>query len=258
MGNGNQSAENATAGDTRPGILFNILPKSGSIFISRWLANGLGLEECKIAVCLFPNDLVMRDKLDKLAAGGALAQQHLPALDINLRFIANRFKRIVIHVRDPRQATLSWVYHLDNFHAHRLQEPSCALGLEAVSPSLPGDYFERSLERKIDYQLDAHYPILLQWITDWTGAQDFYGLDILYTSYEEFVANERVMIGKVLAHFDISSQDFDWTKRPEMTPQNHFRKGEIAEWKSLFTADQIHYANSRLADTLCQIFGWQK
>lgn len=144
-----------------PPILVNTMPKSGSIFIVRCLSQGLGIAETKIAVSLFPDDLVIRDKLDDLALGNQVAQQHLPARDLNLRFLRNRLNRMIVHVRDPRQATLSWLHHLDNFHAHRYLEPACERGLEAVSPGLPEGYFERSLPEKIGHLLATHFPQLI-------------------------------------------------------------------------------------------------
>jgi len=242
----------------RPGILFVTLPKSGSIFVSRWLASGLGVREMKVAVCLFPNDLIIREKLDELAAGDAIAQQHVPPLDLNLRFIANRTKRLVVHVRDPRQATLSWVHHLDNFFAHKDIVPACAFGLEAVSPPLPGDYFERSFAHKVDYQIDVHLPILVRWIQEWLGAQSLYGLDILYTAYEEFLADQRKFISGILAHFDIPPSCFEWRKVPERSAQNHYRLGKADEWREAFTPGQMHRATSQTPEGLCERFGWRR
>ena len=241
-----------------PGILFVTLPKSGSIFVSRWLANGLGIREMKIAVCLFPNDLIIREKLDELVAGRAIAQQHVPPLDLNLRFIANRMKRLVVHVRDPRQATLSWVHHLDNFFAHKDIVPACTFGLEAVSPPLPGDYFDRSFEQKVDYQIEVHLPILVRWIQEWLGAQGLYGLEILYTAYEDFLADEKKFISGILTHFDIPPSCFEWQKVPDRSPENHYRLGKADEWRQTFTAEQILRTTSQIPDDLYESFGWRR
>ena len=241
-----------------PGILFVTLPKSGSIFISRWLAKGLGIREMKVAVCLFPNDLIIREKLDELVAGNAIAQQHVPPLDLNLRFIANRTKRFVVHVRDPRQATLSWVHHLDNFFAHKDIVPACAFGLEAVSPVLPGDYFDRSFEQKVDYQIDTHLPILARWIEEWLGAQGLYSFEILYTAYEDFLADQEKFISVILAHFGIPSSSFEWQKVPERSPQNHYRLGNADEWRQAFTPEQMLRATSQIPDGLYERFGWRR
>lgn len=241
-----------------PPILFNTMPKSGSIFIENWLAHSLGLNQMKVAVCLFPDDLVIRDKLEELAKGNAIAQQHLPAKDINLRFIAARLGSLVVHVRDPRQATLSWTHHLDNFHAHRDDVPACALGLEAVSPPLPDDYFSWEFERKLAYQVDHHLPLLVDWVTGWLEASEHKacGLNILLTTYEDFVASPRRFVEKILDHFSIPHDKFLWDLMPGKDPENHYRVGKTDEWRDVFSDADKAKATSMITPNLCKTFGW--
>ena len=240
-----------------PPILFNTMPKSGSIFISRSLARALGIEETKIAVSLFPDDLVLRDRLDVLARGNMISQQHVPAREPNLRFLANRLGRMIVHVRDPRQATLSWLHHLDNFHAHRDIEPACRLGLEAVSPALPDDYFERDFSAKLDHLLDTHYPQLIDWTRGWVEAENTTpGLDIRITTYEEFVAAPDTFMASILAYFDIPESVFDRAELPNREAQTHFRAGRTDEWKEAFSKEQRKRAAGKLPQDLSTRFGW--
>ncbi|MBO6785023.1 MAG: sulfotransferase domain-containing protein [Alphaproteobacteria bacterium] len=241
-----------------PPILFNTMPKSGSIFISRSLARALGIGETKIAVSLFPDDLVLRDRLDTLALGNLISQQHLPAREPNLRFLANRLDRMIVHVRDPRQATLSWLHHLDNFHAHRELEPACRLGLEAVSPALPADYFERDFAEKLDHLLSSHYAQLIEWTQNWVAAENTVpGLDIRITTFEEFVADPRGFMAEVLAFFEIPETAFDDTNLPRREAQTHFRVGRTDEWLEVFSEDQKARANTLLPKDLCTRFAWR-
>lgn len=241
-----------------PTVFFNTMPKSGSIFISRWLSKGLGLREMNVAVCLFPDDLIIRDDMDRLSKGGWVCQQHVPAKDINVRFIANRLKRMVVHIRDPRQAMLSWVHHLDNFHAHRDSVPACRLGLEAVMPALPVDYFDRTLPAKIDYQIDAHLSALVDWTQGWLTAADAgqHGLEILITTFERFRQDPEETMREILAHCGIPEAKFDWSARPDQVANTHFRKGETNEWRSVFSDAQQHRATAMLPPVLRQRFNW--
>lgn len=241
-----------------PSILFNTMPKSGSIYVTNWLMAGLGVPQTKIAVCLFPDDLVIREKMDEFVAGNFVCQQHLPAKDINLRFIATRLKRMVVHVRDPRQATLSWVHHLDNFYVHREIVPACRLGLEAVTPALPVDYFSRTLTAKIDYQIVVHFPALIDWASGWSEAQGKYGLEILYTSYEEMVSSPQGMVSAILDHCGIPLSDFDWSATVDRTAATHFRKGEPDEWESVFTDRQKKECGALIPANLSGQFGWRR
>lgn len=240
-----------------PGILFNTMPKSGSIFILRCLSRGLAIPETKIAVCLFPDDLIIRSKVDDLALGNTVVQQHIPARDINLRFLRNRLPRMVTHLRDPRQATLSWLHHLDNFHAHRETVPACALGLEATTPALPQDYFSWEQEKRLDYLLATHLPNLITWTQNWVDAADkATGPDILLTRYEDFVADQQVFLRKLLDFFQIPETAFDWSRLPAKTAQTHYRKGSTNEWKLAFTLAQQEKAKSAIPKDLAKRLGW--
>jgi hypothetical protein len=240
-----------------PPILLNTMPKSGSIFILRCLSQGLGIGETKIATNLFPDDLIIREKLDDLALGNLIAQQHLPARDINLSFLGRRLDRMIVHVRNPRQAMLSWLHHLDNFHAHRHIEPACELGLEAVTPALPPDYFERTISEKIDHLLDAHLPQLINWTEDWVDAADSRsGLEIRITTFENFVADPAAFLESLLDYFGIAQADFDATKLPRREARTHFRKGLTDEWRTVFSAAQQDKAAAMIPETLARRFAW--
>lgn len=247
-----------THGVTTP-IFLNTMPKSGSIYISRWLAHSLNLREMKVAVCLFPDDLIIRDQLDEFSHGNTITQQHIPAKDINLRFLASRIDKLVIHVRDPRQATLSWVHHLDNLHAYEDSVPACQLGLEAVSPRLPDDYFSWSFERRLDYQIQNHLPQLLEWTDLWVAAaqNSAYGLDLLFTTYESFLDDSKKTLTQILEHFDIPLDVFDWSQQPQKTIHTHFRKGTPDEWKHIFSPEQSAKATHQIPPHLLERFGWK-
>ena len=226
-----------------PGILFNTMPKSGSIFILHCLSQGLAIPETKISVCLFPDDLILRNKLDDLVLGNTVVQQHIPARDINLRFLSNRLKRMVVHVRDPRQATLSWMHHLDNFYANKDLVPACALGLEATTPALPEDYFARDPMARLDYLLETHLPTLVEWTNNWVKAADSAaGPEILFTTYEEFILDQKRFLEQLLTFFQVPDGLFDWSRLPHKTARTHYRKGQSNEWESVFSNTQRELA----------------
>lgn len=250
-------------GGTRPGLLpsvfINTLPKSGSRYIAAWLCRSLGLSETKVAVSLFPDDLIVREKFDAFARGGQVCQQHVPAKDINLRFIAARMKRVVIHLRDPRQAMLSWTHHLDNFHAHRDLVPACRIGLEAVTPALPQDYFTRSFEAKLDHQIEYHLPALVAWAERWAEAagSNPYGLDILFTTHRQLVEQPDELMRAVMGHFGIERCWADLGGPPEKAPDTHFRRGEQEEWRGVMSAPQRERMWACMRGSLAGQFGWQ-
>ncbi|MBT4699892.1 MAG: hypothetical protein HOB79_02360 [Rhodospirillaceae bacterium] len=247
----------ADAPSPTPGILFNTMPKSGSIYILRSLSLGLGLMEMKVAVSLFPNDLVLRDRLDELAWGNAIAQQHLPASDINLRFIGARLPAMVVHVRDPRQATVSWLHHLQNFNNHRKTIPATEFGLEGTTPALPENYFSWSDQKQMDWLLDTHFIQLVAWAAAWTEAERKAGKPrILITLYEDFLVDRDAVFKSILKFLDIPEQRFDWAALPQKSPQTHFRKGMADEWRDVLTGDQQKRARDAIPRALAERFDW--
>lgn len=252
-------ADRCTSTDTRlPGILFVTMPKSGSIYISRSLAQGLGIREMKVAVSLFPDDLVIRPKLDLLALGNVIAQQHIPASNINLRHIAARISKIAVHVRDPRQATISWMHHLQNFHAHRDTIPACAYGLEATTPAMPPDYFNWSHTEQIDWLIDHHFTQLVEWTKKWVDAeQSLNSANILFTRHEDLAQDRELLLKNLLQHFGIAPSLFDWSLLREATPQTHFRKGQTDEWREVLSDAQKRRAQALIPEFLAVKFGWE-
>ena len=212
----------------------------------------------KVAVSLFPDDLVLRPKLDVLARGNMISQQHVPASDINLRHIAARLPNIAVHVRDPRQATVSWMHHLKNFNVHRKTIPACEYGLQATSSALPESYFNWNDEKQMDWLLNFHFEQLISWTQGWVKAADEASVApaILFTSHEELANDRDDLLRRLLRHYGIDPKEFNWNALPEATPQTHFRKGRIDEWRETLTETQMKKATARIPDELALRFGW--
>ena len=91
-----------------PAMLINTVPKSASESIWNKLAQGLGLAQCHFSLGLFPDCTLMPSRVRATAAGGVIVKEHLPATPFNLQVLAEHgLDRVLVHLRDPRQATLS-------------------------------------------------------------------------------------------------------------------------------------------------------
>ena len=140
-----------------PSILLITMPKSGSIYTATRLSEELGAPLCRISLDLVPKDHVVPSRAASFANGGAICQEHLDASDENLdAMVKAGIRRIQVHVRDPRQATLSWVHHVETM----VGEESYLRDL--LSPKLPAGYNELSFTEKIDWHLDNHLPALVE------------------------------------------------------------------------------------------------
>ncbi len=93
----------------------NTMPKSGSVFLADHLASLYRTPFARIGVDSFPRSLVIPGRAEVLAQGGLWDQMHLDASPENLDQLERAgIRKIYLHVRDPRQATLSWAHHLES------------------------------------------------------------------------------------------------------------------------------------------------
>jgi len=246
-----------------PSILINSPPASGGSYVTTRLKQGLDLAESKIALGLFPHDLIVREKLDLFLADktvGKICQQSLPALDLNLRFLGHRLKKLIVHIQDPRQATVAWLHHLDHLNTHRDSIPGWAFALEAVTPDLPVDYFDRSYQEKLTYQVDSHLPLLVEWISGWVMAADnrHHGLEIRFTTFEDFEKNSHSVISNILMHYDICDDKFDWVaklEKPAEKAEPCWRSTD--EWVTDFTAKIDKRASELIPCEMIARFKWR-
>ncbi len=244
--------------DTRisgPSILLNTLPKSGSVYLLSTLMHGLGLDRDRISGGYFPDDLIIRDLVESFTESPGVAQEHLPARRLNLVQLNNRVDRMLVHVRDPRQATLSWTHHIN-----KLNSKNDLYALSVVMPTLPEDYFDRDLSQQIEWQIEHHLPLLVKWIEGWLKAdQDAtFKPKIKFTRYKDFHRNELEFIASILDFYGIAHQDFQHHGQSPKQGDAHYRQGRTDEWRQVFSADQIIKANAVVPDALLERFGWER
>ena len=238
-----------------PGVLFVTMPKSASIYILLRFVGGLRVPPCRVSLDLFPVDHVVPSWAESLALGGAVCQEHIDASAANLRQLSTAgLTRLIIHVRDPRQAALSWAHHLDSLTGERAR-----LG-RLVSPLPPDDYAPWPLGDKLDWVIDHHLPLLVAWVEGWVRCADDAAseMEVLFTRYEDFRQDEGAFVRSVLRFHGIDEGAFSDTPVSISKDKLHMRKGEAEEWREVFTADQQHRAGAMLTDELCARFGWKR
>ena len=236
-----------------PFVFINTLPKSGSMFIWEGLLQGLNLQQCRISSSSFPDDVVSTEALSTFCTGGYCSQEHVPATEFNVRALCGFLDRFVIHIRDPRQAMLSWIHHIDVAY-----EKNIRAQIVGFCPPIPDGYLGWDLPQKIDFHLDHHYRFCVNWITGWMSAIDGgeLGADVLVTEFSAMKDNPRGLFEEILAFYGIPSDDFCFPEQPKKRHDRHYRKGEKNEWKRVFSKQQQAVASALLPDSLCDRFGW--
>jgi hypothetical protein len=95
----------------RESILLNTMPKSGSVYVLKSLAKILRLRAMYIG-----NQYGLIDQIDvkdalTFSGGGFVSQNHLAPSAENLQILQHFKLKMVLHLRDPRQALLSWIHY---------------------------------------------------------------------------------------------------------------------------------------------------
>ena len=234
-----------------PSIVLNTLPKSGSVFIATTLAQGLGLEFLAVSQGYFPSDLIEYRKMQELSKGGRITQAHFDASPMNLQILRKLRTRMVLHLRDPRQALLSWVHHMD-----RLKKEGQEDLLWWVCPTPPEEYYEWPLDPKITWNIENYLPFCIRWIGAWLDAilkSD--DLQVMVTTYEDFIRDGEGFICRMLDLYGIPRERF---RKPtvEKTLATNYRKGETQEWRDVFSDRQKQRALESIPEPLLDQFNW--
>jgi Sulfotransferase domain len=234
-----------------PPILINTMPKSASIYLTRTVASSLGIQYSVRAIGqgVFPTYTMDCAALEEFKRGNIVRQEHFDPTPANLATCAQYVDRIVLHVRDPRQATLSWTHHvrrLLSLHPH-------STPWTIFQP--PEDYSIWSFDRQLDWQIDRHMSLLVIWLRQWMAAQQSSPLKILSTRYEDFVNDEHAFFVRILKFYDIDAARVIM-RPPRKTTKYHYRCGRVDEWKDVFTAEQKARALTMLGPDILERFGW--
>lgn len=238
-----------------PSILFNTLPKSGSVYISNTLQQVLNLDFFYISSQGFVNDLFYPWSLKRLALGHGISQAHFFAYSENLEQISAFIPQMISHVRDPRQALLSWVHHINNLHDKGIAK----LAPIDIGREIPDSYINWSFSQQLDWHIQHYYPLLIQWIESWVSAERTYpNLKILLTSYETFHQNPMLFFNQILTFYGLKPHTYDFQHliKPVQGEKN-FRKGSIDEWREVFTPKQQSQVNLLLKEDWLETFNWK-
>jgi len=239
-----------------PPMLVTTMPKSGTYFISGLFGAGLKIDSRIVSHQYFPDDVIRQPELRILSEGNCISQDHFGASRINLTHIARHVDRVLVHVRDPRQATLSYVHYLTD-PSFRANE---AATLKFVYPPLPDNFYALSFEQRLDWGVDNWLPLLIEWVDGWLRAEteartDGGKLRIGFTRFEDMAVDQQAFTAHVLDFFDIPAERFI---RPPLKAEEvkHFRRGESDEWRRVFNPDQSARAERLIPRAMAERFSW--
>lgn len=230
------------AAQNKPGIFVVTLPKSGTVHIGHTIRQSLGYDFTNTLVTpTFPKNIIWPTMAADFQRGAMVSVSHMQADDENLTILKRvGLRKIVVHVRDPRAALLSWAHFRST-----LQDSTAALPDPAVEMNLP-------FEAQIDAHIDGFYADAIDWLSGWLAVSpsDF---DILWLTHETMSADEGAYFDALFNFHGLSGTKL----KPLAKDANiHFRTGNNADWREALTAAQIARVNTMLPPALAGRFGW--
>jgi len=227
----------------RPTILLAMMPKSASQYIGDVLSESLQ----------YPR--LMRKQIAAFKLGsraGFIIKAHFTPTDYVVENIRNnKYRKIIVHVRDPRQIALSMVHH----YAKYSKTPKYAYEYDE-------DYAKLNFKDRLDLCLENELHAWVEWIKKWQRFKKeedskIDGIDILFTSYDELLHNEEEYFNKIVQHFEIPSSEYVYSPiNKEKLP--HYRQGDSSEWRRVFTAEQKRRAAAIVPRQMLEDFGWKE
>lgn len=236
-----------------PSILVVTVPKSGTRFTNLTLSGGLGLEPTSVSFGYFPHYLVDIPKLPSFVEGGSVASAHFDPSPVNLQSLTHFVRKWVVHIRDPRSVTLSWVHHTNRLYSERGDGRYHYL---FVYPAPPEAYYGWPFCQQVDWNIEHFLPNVVAWTRSWLAIYDSRRYDILLTSFSELARDELSYIRKILDFYAIPREVFHRPHVERTLLHSHFRAGLEDEWLTAFSPDQVARATSLIGDDLIERFGW--
>ena len=129
-------------------------------------------------------------------------------------------------------------------------------------------FFSLSKTEQVEVMVRHMLPDCIDWILGWLDAEadpDF-KTKILFTTYEDFVADEDAHWDKWLDFYGIdrSLWTFEpYTPEPPENPEHftgpcHFREAKIDAWREDLTTDQRERACEMMPERLLKRFNWPR
>lgn len=233
-----------------PPIVLIAMQKSASEYIRENLMTVLDVPEIAVSIGTIPDDRAVPSALNQLALGGALCRSHMSGN--NAAAIAEAgLQRLLLHVRDPRQVTVSWAHMMARISDHEF-----CYSAHMYDPPVANEYRHWPSDKQLAWAVEHYLPGQLTWLNGWVEAQDRgLGIQICVSTFEEFRRDQIAFFDNLVGYFDLPGVDASAFGVKNDASMRNFRRGEVGEWEELLTAEQKQSIKARLAP-LAERFGW--
>lgn len=264
-----------------PSIHLCAQPKSAGFYLYHKIAATLNLQKTQVCEPVFPESLYSTSFFDNFKNGNMIAHSHLKQIHINLAAILHFTKKSILHIRDPRQSCVSWIYFMNHLNT------SEHLGKYNLQNRVyMGDVWMRSsFNDKFEITVNFFYKEIVDWLKTWFSVLEIdfkksfkqvhmllgtsLGIknpkffwcnplitEVLITKYEDMIMEESVFIDTILDFYQIPkflSNKIELKKDHSI----HFRTGRTDSWKTELTPEQQERVTALLPKEWIRYFGWE-
>ena len=179
---------------------------------------------------------------------------HAGAIEANLKTLPLITDRILVIVRDIRQAVVSKVAYSEYL---RYTGNFSAL----INYQYPDGFFYWPLEKKIDWQIDNYYsPADIEWIKGWLKADEDpkFPCEIKFSKFEVLAHDPKKYFQEILFFFQLPENRFVYPQKPKFKPKTNLRKGSTEEWRNVLNNKQVQKIHELIPDEWFERFNWSK
>ena len=236
-----------------PPVLVSTLPKSGTLFLGNRLVTMTGFLNLQGGMGRWPSNFVFPAVLQLIAKGGALTIDHIDASPRNLDAIAAAgLRRVLVHLRDPRQATLSWARYIDEGRTSGRH-----IDRHFNDPPLPDDFGRWPDARRLDWQCETYFPAAIRWIAQWVAVADSdRRFDIAFTEYRQLRDRPAELFDTIDRHFGLGLGLGNREVPPPAGEADNYRAGKADEWRVALPPETVAWMNMMMPPALLERFGW--
>lgn len=253
-----------------PSVLIVALPKSGSVYLLRALRRALRVQVHHIGGAGMSGSTFSEAHLRRFAQGNLVSREHMQPQAFALSALSRYgIRKMVLHVRDPRAAIVSWTRHMDRIlesRGFRAAELSCEM-------TMPEAYPDWSFAERLHWQVENKMPQFVRWIVDWLELVEISrDVEFLITDYRALSDDARGLVTRILEFYGIDYGP-DWISMPvvrlgknniytlpDPAPLGKSQQGSntLPSWAAAMPAETLQAANVRVPAVLSERFGWAK
>lgn len=235
-----------------PPIIISAIPKSGSSLLDQIFAKGLNISSVGITVWSTDSyknitTYPIKRAIKRFAKGGVMCRQHfLPTKELLEVLKYYNIKKILIHVREPRQAMISRLFYQESLMLEYHQFLNTRF--------LPEEYPLLNLEKRVDIFIDTWLRFINYYIESWLQIKENTNFfDIKFSTFEDMIKDKHGFIEDIMEFFEIPDIKIKGLNKNAITKK---RKGENFEWMTLFTEKQRENASAIISDNVKKYFNY--